>query len=159
MGTNYYRTPTINELETRRNRLMSRIRQMELTVESVSKDFTISDPNQFDNWSPWDEFSDSVKVHLGKRSMGWKFLWNFNDDKYFKDKESLFKFIRSGRIVDEYGNEMNQEKFIDMALGWGKEDGYDSESYCLEYPERRTSWSKPERYVDGLRISDSTNFS
>ena len=159
MGTNYYRTPTINELETRRNRLMSRIRRMELTVESVNNDFTVGDPSKFDNWSPWDEFSDSVKVHLGKRSMGWKFLWNFNDGKYFKDKESLFKFIRSGRIVDEYGNEMNQEKFIDMALGWGKEDGYDNESYCLEYPERRTSWSKPERYVDGLRISDSTNFS
>lgn len=159
MGTNYYRTPTINELETRRNRLMSRIRRMELTVESVNNDFTVGDPSKFDNWSPWDEFSDSVKVHLGKRSMGWKFLWNFNDNKYFKDKESLLKFIRSGRIVDEYGNEMNQEKFIDMALSWGKEDGYDSETYCLEYPERRTSWSKPERYVDGLRISDSTNFS
>ena len=159
MGTNYYRTPTINELETRRNRLMSRIRRMELTVESVNNDFTVGDPSKFDNWSPWDEFSDSVKVHLGKRSMGWKFLWNFNDNKYFKDKESLLKFIRSGRIVDEYGNEMNQEKFIDIALSWGKEDGYDSETYCLEYPERRTSWSKPERYVDGLRISDSTNFS
>jgi hypothetical protein len=132
---------------------------MELTVESVNNDFTVGDPSKFDNWSPWDEFSDSVKVHLGKRSMGWKFLWNFNDNKYFKDKESLLKFIRSGRIVDEYGNEMNQEKFIDMALSWGKEDGYDSETYCLEYPERRTSWSKPERYVDGLRISDSTNFS
>jgi hypothetical protein len=159
MGTNYYRIPTVNELETRRNRLMSRIRQMELNVESVSKDFTIGDPTKFDNWSPWDEFSDNVKVHLGKRSMGWKFLWNFNDDKYFKDKESLFKFIRSGRIIDEYGNEMSQEKFIVMALSWGKEDGYDIESYYLEYPERRTSWSKPERYVDGLRISDSTNFS
>jgi len=159
MGTNYYRSPTLNELETRKNRLMSRIRQMELNVESVNNNFRIDGTDQFQNLSPWDEFTDNVKVHLGKRSMGWKFLWNFNDDKYFKDKESLFKFIRSGRIVDEYGNEMNQEKFIDMALSWGKEDGYDIESYSLEYPERRTYWSKPERCVDGLRISDSTNFS
>jgi len=159
MGTNFYRIPTVNELEARRNRLMSRIRQMELTVESVNKNFKIGVTDQFENWSPWDEFSDNVKVHLGKRSMGWKFLWNFNEDKYFKDKESLLEFIRSGRIVDEYGDEINQEKFIDMALDWGKEDGYDIESYYLEYPERRNSWSRPERYVDGLRISDSINFS
>jgi hypothetical protein len=159
MGTNFYRIPSVNELETRRNRLMARVRRMELSASSVNSNFAIENPEVFEDWTPWDEFSDSVKVHLGKRSMGWKFLWNFNDDKYFKDKESLFKFIRSGRIVDEYGNEMNQEKFIDMALSWGKEDGYDIESYSLEYPERRTYWSKPERCVDGLRISDSTNFS
>jgi hypothetical protein len=138
---------------------MSRVRQMELTVESVNKNFTIGVTDQFENWSPWDEFSDNVKVHLGKRSMGWKFLWNFNEDKFFNDKESLFEFIRSGRIIDEYGNELSQDEFIEMALSWGQEDGFDVESYYLEYPERRASWSKPERYVDGLRISDSTNFS
>jgi hypothetical protein len=91
--------------------------------------------------------------------MGWKFLWNFNEDKFFNDKESLFEFIRSGSIIDEYGDELNQYEFIEMALSWGQEDGFDAESYYLEYPEHRNSWSKPERYVDGLRISDSVNFS
>ena len=47
MGTNFYRIPTVNELETRRNRLMSRIRQMELTVESVNKNFKIGVTDQF----------------------------------------------------------------------------------------------------------------
>ena len=159
MGTNYYRVPTVNELESRKNRLMSRVRQMELTVESVNKNFTIGVTDQFENWSPWDEFTDNVKVHLGKRSMGWKFLWNFNEDKFFNDKESLLEFIRSGRIIDEYGNELIMDEFIEMALSWGQEDGFDVESYYLEYPEHRNSWSKPERYVDGLRISDSVNFS
>ena len=79
MGTNYYRSPTLNELETRKNRLMSRIRQMELNVESVNNNFRIDGTDQFQNLSPWDEFTDNVKVHLGKRSMGWKFLWNFNE--------------------------------------------------------------------------------
>jgi hypothetical protein len=51
------------------------------------------------------------------------------------------------------------DEFIEMALSWGQEDGFDVESYYLEYPEHRNSWSKPERYVDGLRISDSVNFS
>ena len=158
MGTNYYRSPTLNELETRKNRLMSRIRQMELNVESVNKDFRIDGTDQFQNLSPWDEFTDNVKVHLGKRSMGWKFLWNFNEDKFFKDKESLLEFIKSGRILDEYGDELSQYEFIEMSFSWGQEDGFDSESYYLEYPESRNSLSKPERYVDGLRISDSIDF-
>jgi hypothetical protein len=98
MGTNYYRSPTLNELETRKNRLMSRIRQMELNVESVNNNFRIDGTDQFQNLSPWDEFTDNVKVHLGKRSVGWKFLWNFNEDKFFKDKESLLEFIKSGRV-------------------------------------------------------------
>jgi hypothetical protein len=158
MGTNYYRSPTLNELETRKNRLMSRIRQMELNVESVNNNFRIDGTDQFRNLSPWDEFTDNVKVHLGKRSMGWKFLWNFNEDKFFKDKESLLEFIKSGRILDEYGDELSQDEFIEMSFSWGQEDGFDSESYYLEYPESRNSWSKPERYVDGLRISDSIDF-
>ena len=158
MGTNYYRSPTLNELETRKNRLMSRIRQMELNVESVNKDFRIDGTDQFQNLSPWDEFTDNVKVHLGKRSVGWKFLWNFNEDKFFKDKESLLEFIKSGRILDEYGDELSQDEFIEMSFSWGQEDGFDSESYYLEYPESRNSLSKPERYVDGLRISDSIDF-
>jgi len=158
MGTNYYRSPTLNELETRKNCLMSRIRQMELNVESVNKDFRIDGTDQFQNLSPWDEFTDNVKVHLGKRSMGWKFLWNFNEDKFFKDKESLLEFIKSGRILDEYGDELSQYEFIEMSFSWGQEDGFDSESYYLEYPESRNSLSKPERYVDGLRISDSIDF-
>ena len=135
MGTNYYRSPTLNELETRKNRLMSRIRQMELNVESVNNDFRIDGTDQFQNLSPWDEFTDNVKVHLGKRSMGWKFLWNFNEDKFFKDKESLLEFIKSGRILDEYGDELSQDEFIEMSFSWGQEDGFDSESYYLKYPE------------------------
>lgn len=128
MGTNYYRSPTLNELETRKNRLMSRIRQMELNVESVNNDFRIDGTDQFQNLSPWDEFTDNVKVHLGKRSMGWKFIWNFNEDKFFKDKESLLEFIKSGRILDEYGDELSQDEFIEMSFSWGQEDGFDSES-------------------------------
>jgi hypothetical protein len=122
---------------------------MELNVESVNNNFRIDGTDQFQNLSPWDEFTDNVKVHLGKRSMGWKFLWNFNEDKFFKDKESLLEFIKSGRILDEYGDELSQYEFIEMSFSWGQEDGFD---------ESRNSLSKPERYVDGLRISDSIDF-
>jgi hypothetical protein len=71
MGTNFYRIPSVNELETRRNRLMARVRRMELSASSVNSNFAIENPEVFEDWTPWDEFSDSVRVHLGKRSMGW----------------------------------------------------------------------------------------
>lgn len=160
MGTNFYRIPSVNELETRRNRLMARIRRMELSPSSVNSNFAIEKPEVFENWTPWDEFTDGLKVHLGKRSMGWKFLWNFNNRQYWNDKKTLVEFVRSGRIVDEYGAEMDQDEFIEMAFSWGQEDGYDMVTYYLQHPELRRPWDKKEElYVDGLRVSESTDFS
>jgi hypothetical protein len=74
--------------------------------------------------------------------MGWKFCWNFHKEKYYKDKESLLNFIRSGRVMDEYGEEMNVEEFITMALEWGQPNGLVA-----------------DKEVDGLRVSSSTEFS
>jgi hypothetical protein len=44
-------------------------------------------------------------------------------------ESDLFKFIRDGRVVDEYGEQIDVEEFITMALDWGKEDGWDIETY------------------------------
>jgi hypothetical protein len=69
---------------------------MPVDVNSIEQGFRyIDNPN--DEWSslsPWDEFIDGTNVHLGKRSSGWKFCWNFHKEKYYKDKESLLNFIR-----------------------------------------------------------------
>jgi len=92
--------------------------------------------------------------------MGWKFLWNFNNRQYWNDKKTLVEFVKSGRIVDEYGVEMDQDEFIEMAFSWGQEDGYDMVTYYLQHPELRRPWDKKEElYVDGLRVSESTDFS
>ena len=94
--------------------------------------------------------------------MGWKFCWNFNDKKFYTNKEELFDFIRSGRIIDEYGVEINQEEFIGMALDWCK-DGWDTQTYYEENPSSKVSWFDSSRYhdiyIDDLRISTSTDFS
>ena len=79
MGTNYYRIPTAEEMEERRIRLQARVIGLKLTPDLVERGFAyIDDPS--DEWtrlSPWDEFLDGARVHLGKRSGGWKFLWNW----------------------------------------------------------------------------------
>jgi len=157
MGTNYYRIPSVEEIEQRKARLQERISNMEMTPSNIERGFNIIPVNTWEYDNPWDEFTIDMSVHLGKRSSGWKFLWNFHDNKYYHDQESLFSFINSGRVVNEYGELIPTHEFIEMALTWCT-DGYDLQSYDNEHP--KTNWfHNVERYVDGLRISDSTSFS
>jgi hypothetical protein len=127
----------------------------------ISRGFRSIEVGDWDSISLWDEFLEGTNIHLGKRSSGWKFIWNWNDGKYYKTKEELFKFIRDGRVVDEYGEQIDVEEFITMALDWGKEDGWDIETYYKENPERDISIRQGvyEQYIDGLRVSTSTDFS
>ena len=162
MGTNYYRVPPGHEMIKREQKLRMRIDEMDsVSPEQIERGFRSVSVGEWDSISPWEEFLDGTKVHLGKRSSGWKFLWNWNDSKYYKTKEELFEFIRSGRVIDEYGGIMEQEEFIQMALQWGQEDGWDIETYYKEYPDRNPFIlnRKHEEYLDGLRVSTTTEFS
>lgn len=162
MGTNFYRIPTASEMEHRKNRLQTQIRNMDISPRSINMNFTVDNPHSFDRYSCWDEFTEDTLIHLGKRSMGWKFCWNFHNDKYYNDKESLEMFVKSGRVVDEYGEEISTEEFLKMAYEWCP-DGWDNQKYYKERPHDRVHWidySKyNDTYVDGLRISSSTDFS
>jgi hypothetical protein len=124
MGTNFYRIPTEDEIRVRKELLIKRINDMELSIRNISDEFNYieSDYKYFHN-SPWTEFLNEMKIHLGKRSAGWKFTWNFHAKKFYSNKEELLAFIRKGRVVDEYGDEMEVEEFIKMALEWGQSDG------------------------------------
>jgi hypothetical protein len=102
------------------------------------------------------------KVHLGKLSHGWKFLWNPNvfvirqghlEDtssgrRYVPDpsipkylypltKQGLHDFIfrEDVLVYDEYGEEQDKEEFWKDALEWGQSDGWDAASYEKEYKE------------------------
>ena len=166
MGTNYYRVPKSHEVVEKMQKLNMRIGEMDVWSASEAKNgFRTIPVTEYENMTPWDEFVDDLSVHLGKRSGGWKFCWNFNDNVHYSNKEELLKFIRSGRIVDEYGMEIDPEEFIKMALEWGQPDGAVlNEEYekkrRKKYPNSLT-WG-PEYYdleIDGLRVSRSTDFS
>lgn len=97
------------------------------------------------------------KVHLGKRSGGWKFLWNPNiyvTRNIYKDidgtyrlgnyvgkflyevtKEGIKKFIDRDDVViyNEYNEIQDKDKFFDMAINWGC-NGWDSKKYYDEHP-------------------------
>jgi hypothetical protein len=165
MGTNYYRVPTNEEMETRKQTLIGFVNNLELTPANIEGGFKFISPRKEWEWfSPWEMFLEDTNIHLGKRSHGWKFCWNFHNDKYYDDKETLLEFIRSGRVVDEYGEEQDVEEFITMALEWGEPNGMVvNEEYRRQQRLKGVGsfFDNPkydDRIVDGLRVSTATEF-
>ena len=116
-------------------------------------------------------------VHLGKRSSGWKFLWNPNvfvirnghlEDnngtrKYVPDpdtplytypltKKGLKSFIdrEDVLIYDEYDELQDKEEFWKMALEWGYEKG-DEGWDAASYEEKHTSYPVTSEITDLLK--------
>jgi len=165
MGTNYYRIPKVDDINSRYQKLTQRLQEMDMWNPSLIEDGYRFIENPEDEWSrlsPWDEFTEGTSVHLGKRSMGWKFCWNFNNNKYYSNKEELLDFIRKGRVVDEYGSPMKVEEFIEMSLSWGQPDGMVADKEYFDKHERLSWFNSEDHYdkeIDGLRVSSSTEFS
>lgn len=167
MGTNYYRIPTAEEMESRKARLQRDIDKMTMSPGDIERGFPFIDPfkESWETSSPWDIFRDGTSIHLGKRSGGWKFCWNFHKNKHYSNKEELLSFIRSGRVVDEYGEEWDVEKFITMALEWEQPNGWVvNEEYrkAERLKGHGMFWLDNEKYddliIDGLRVSTSVDF-
>lgn len=98
------------------------------------------------------------EVHLGKRSGGWKFLWNPNiyvrrkykkgenqliqdgyEGKYLYPltKQGIKSFIEREDVViyDEYGEKQDKEEFFEMAINWTtwkNKDGKEVPAYDSE---------------------------
>ena len=88
MGTNYYRVPKSHEVVEKMQKLNMRIGEMDVWSASEAKNgFRTIPVTEYENMTPWDEFVDGLSVHLGKRSSGWKFCWNFNDNAHYSNKE------------------------------------------------------------------------
>ena len=98
------------------------------------------------------------QVHIGKRSFGWSFVWNFHDRDHYHNLVSLQAFLNSGTISDEYGVQWNFNEFITMALDWhpkitdGIRPSFDS------VVRGRIVCGADDFIIDGLRVSQSTDF-
>lgn len=137
----------------------------------------------------WDNLKENIlslikenipeKIHIGKRSAGWKFLWNANNFKYFTpNKESLMEFLKSGQIYNEYGEKFSFDQFINEEIApFLSDDLWDIESYYKEgnikFPhiipsDKRMEFSEThgvnvniygEFYIDNLRFTTYDEFS
>ena len=163
MGTNYTRIPTSEEMEVKRKGLVKTVEDLIMEPSSIARGFQITNEDSWDSESPWDTFLEETAIHLGKRSSGWKFCWNFHNNKHYSNKEELIDFVLSGRVVDEYGEEIDVWEFLEMAFAWGEPDGLVVDGEYFERNERMSWMSNPSDYydkiIDGLRVSSSTEFS
>lgn len=127
-----------------------------------------------DKWNESRELLNELTeyIHIGKRAAGWKFKWNAHKFKYFEpSKESLCEWLKSGIILDEYGNEYSFEEFWKENESFiNDHTGYDLNKWYLEGHDRwfnidYSQFMKPyeqynlninkygEFYIDDLRFT------
>lgn len=169
MGTNYY--ARIIPKEDKKNELINKIvnNQFDEIVDLASE-----------LYGKRNEYTRKGNViHLGKRSCGWKFLWNPNvirySDGYFDENEQyihvykydyVYPLTKQGItdfcnredviITDEYGEQFDSKEFLEMAFSWGEPDGYTGktyeESHKGESGYRNYYWSA--KYQRGMHSKD-----
>jgi hypothetical protein len=155
MGTNYYAVMSLNDNDKETAKIL---------IEN-------------DNYDELKKLLNEKcgKIHIGKSSCGWKFLFNWNKGKYYNPlKASINDFLEQHRVVDEYGGEIALKAFWDMVES--KQGGMDNEEYYKKYEEENNcrigvgesyynsqlAQYNPkfyEFYSDGLRFSTVTDFS
>lgn len=143
MGTNYY--ARIIPKEEDKQKLINKINNNEYNeiADLVSE-----------LYGTRNEYSCKGNViHLGKRSSGWKFLWNSNviqycdgyvdtqsgkfipvykfDTVYPLTKQGITDFVMREDVIvyDEYNELQDKEEFLEMAFTWCQPDGLTSKEY------------------------------
>lgn len=112
-------------------------------------------------------YTDKKIVHLGKRSYGWQFLWNYNNGDYYEASlESIRKFLTNsgGWIENEYHNKFTIDEFFEDEIKdcLYKDDNHvDAVAWYEKHPDEW--WSedpaKHEFTKNGLRFSKHSEFS
>lgn len=141
MGTNFYAS---GKIDTKcRKRLMSHVKRLADCI------------NRQKSWCDIEEVLCDIKgdyperIHLGKRSAGWQFLWNSNGWKYYKPTlNSIKKFLKDKVIFDEYGEIFTVEQFLGDEL-----------RNCLYKKEGLLDGSEEAKYRDQFFYSDGLRFS
>ena len=120
-------------------------------------------------------FDDNYeKIHIGKSSFGWKFIFDYNHFKYYDlNRKSINDFLcrNDVKLYDEYGEQVSIDDF--WKLVDSKKDGYDNISYYKDsdtlpfllfeelIPEDLKEYNVEayEFYSDDLRFASTTDFS
>jgi hypothetical protein len=86
------------------------------------------------------------EVHLGKSSAGWKFSFQYNGGRYYKNIEEMREWLKDKKIWDEYWCEISHRDF--WSLVESKRDGL---SHTKSSPNDKTCFE-----VDGHDFTDGT---
>ena len=105
MGTNYFKVLPLTQDD---------IDKLDNILEQVKSEIMEDGEISYETKEQFEEFSKR-KIHLGKSSIGWQFLWNHNDGKYYDPNlKSIEKFLNEpGEIIDENGEKYTSQSFMD----------------------------------------------
>ena len=51
------------------------------------------------------------EIHLGKSSAGWKFAFQYNGQKFYKDIKEMKEWLKGKVIKNEYGERVSNKSF------------------------------------------------
>lgn len=105
MGTNYFKVLPLTQDE---------IGKLDNLLEQVKSEIMESGEISYETKEQFEEFSKR-KIHLGKSSKGWQFLWNHNNGKYYDPNlKSIEKFLNEpGEIINENGEKYTPQSFME----------------------------------------------
>lgn len=159
MGTNFYAIEKISR--EKRDKIVSLTSNMLTDLKNNENIFTI-----------WENYQEKITselpkpIHLGKRSAGWQFLWDYPaiyngmfkthfwelNNEYKINLNTIKKFLKDKIILDEYENRYTLDSFLEeikdvLYKTDDLDDGMNGE-YSTQY-----------FISDGLRFSRFTDFS
>lgn len=105
-------------------------------------------------------FEKQNKIHVGKSSYGWKFLFDANNFQYYdKNEKSVWKWLKDNEndLYNEYGEKISFDEFKKMVES--KQNGMDYMDYQIKYNEPDPYLSISDYYIGNLRFSSETDFS
>lgn len=154
MGTNFYLRRKLTIKENRKILDFINSKYMEFTNQVVNNIYNIESFLDTFTREVTNETKEYIKeIHIGKRSYGWQFLWDYHSSKYYKaNLKDIKKFLANPdyEIVDEYGRVYTLTQFFDEEVG---ESLYKGKNGLEEGPNSYFFIS------DGLRFSIYEDFS
>ena len=153
MGTNFYCRKIDRKYRKMFSKDLSALNEYILLNINNPKINLLEEVNRFIS-----DYCDFEKeIHLGKRSYGWQFLWDYHDGKYFNSNlDSIKEFLSQDDIIiyDEYENFYEVEQlFNDELSDCLYKDAIHDDGMGGEYSKY---FFKSE---DGLRFSKFEDFS
>lgn len=136
MGTNYYATPfsLIDAHNKKKEKSIKEAGSMKGLIPIIEEYYNNRKPKP---------------VHIGKSSAGWDFLFNYNQGKYYKNKEELISYLKNCIITNEYGEEYNYEGFWQNVVENRKWNGKPTKNHSSI-----TVFASSYITIDGLEFLD-----
>ena len=126
MGMNFYAKKITNkETKQRLTNIIKNDMPTKQELYELINDGSIEDVSQklYDLWNNFSTTYDeeNKSIHLGKRSGGWQFLWQFHDGEFYSDNlNSIKEFLNNPdfQIVDESGNVFTTDDLWNLEHYW-----------------------------------------